>query len=139
MIDVAAANDRHGLETAVRMLREAGHDITVIHAPAVDALEVLTDVVPGQRRRRTELIIALRVVIDVMDAKQERIDCLPAMTERADIEDGSFIMIRRSKVRVKVKVRSRLSARSRVQGGRSTFGLAHWTLTLTLHFDLALN
>ncbi len=69
------------------MLRKAGHDITVIHAPAVNALEVLTDVVPRQRRSRTKLLVPLRVVVDVVDAEQERIDCLPSMAKGADVED----------------------------------------------------
>jgi hypothetical protein len=46
MVDVALAHDRDGLESAVRMLRKPGHDVAVVHAPAVLALEVLTDVVP---------------------------------------------------------------------------------------------
>ena len=88
VIDVAPADDRHRLESAVRVLREAGHDVTVIHPPAVDAGKVLSDVMPGQRRGGTKLIVALRVVIDVMNAEQEGVDGLPALTEGFDGEDG---------------------------------------------------
>ena len=61
----AVAHVRDGLEAAVRMLREAGHHVAVVHAPAVDAREVGTDArgrpaghrarsarcPPGRRRR----------------------------------------------------------------------------------------
>src|SRR5688572_31674702 len=72
----------------MRMLREAGHDIAVIHAPAVHALEVLTDLVTGQGDCWTKLLVPLRVVVDVVNAEEERIDGLPAMAERADVENG---------------------------------------------------
>ena len=55
VIDEPAAHDRHGLEAAVRVLREARHDVAVVHAPAVLAREVLPDVAAGERRRRPEL------------------------------------------------------------------------------------
>ena len=47
MIDEALAHDRHGLEAAMRMLRKPGHDVAVVHAPAVLALEVLAHVRPA--------------------------------------------------------------------------------------------
>ena len=54
----AAAHDGDGLEAAVRVLREAGHDLAVVHAPAVLALEVLAQVAPGQRRGRALALVA---------------------------------------------------------------------------------
>ena len=35
VVDQALAHDGHGLEAAVRMRREAGHRLAVVHAPAV--------------------------------------------------------------------------------------------------------
>ena len=52
VIDEAAAHDGHGLEAAVRVLRKAGHDVAVVHAPAVLAVEVLADVAARERRGR---------------------------------------------------------------------------------------
>ena len=40
VVDQAAAHERDGLEAAVRVPGEAGHDVAVVHAPAVDAGEV---------------------------------------------------------------------------------------------------
>src|SRR5207248_2494211 len=67
VIDHARAHDRDGLEAAMRMRREAGYDLAVIHAPAVLAAEVVAELAPVERRRRGEargaggdLIVAAR-------------------------------------------------------------------------------
>ena len=65
------------LEPAVRVLREAGHDLAVVHVPAVDAGEVLADLAPVERRRRAELVVARRVGVVVVDAEQEGVDRRP--------------------------------------------------------------
>ena len=78
VIDVAGADDGHRLEAAVRVLREARHHVAVIHPPAVLALEVLPDVVARQRRVGPQPVVAPRVVIDVVDAEEERIGRLPS-------------------------------------------------------------
>ena len=44
MVDQALAHNGDGLEAAVRMRGEARHCAAVVHAPAVAAAEVLTDV-----------------------------------------------------------------------------------------------
>ena len=67
VIDVPAPDDGDGFEAPMGMLRKAGDDIAVIHAPAVAALEVLTDIAARQRRDRTEAIVALREMVDVVD------------------------------------------------------------------------
>ena len=74
MVDVALADDGHRLEPAVRVLWKPGDHVTVIHPPAVAVLEILSDVMPGERSRRSTLIVALRIEIDVVDAEQERIE-----------------------------------------------------------------
>ena len=48
VVDEAAAHEGDGLEAAVRVLREAGHDLAVVHAPAVVAGEVHAEVAAGE-------------------------------------------------------------------------------------------
>src|SRR4029078_12553939 len=69
------------------MLRKAGHDIAVIHTPAVLALEVLADVAAAERRLRAELVVGGGIEIDVMDAEEKRVVRLPALAERVDADD----------------------------------------------------
>src|SRR3954468_3029471 len=87
MIDQAAASDGDGFEAPVRVLREARHSVAVVHAPAVFALEILPDVAAGERRVRPELGVAGRVMVEVVDAEQERIGTHPGETERQRFED----------------------------------------------------
>ena len=87
VIDEPFAHERDGLEPAVRVLREAGNHVAVIHAPAVLAGEVLTDVTTCERRGGTELGIASRVRVVVMHAEQEGIERLPGHAQREDAED----------------------------------------------------
>ena len=47
VVDEPLAHEGDGLEAPVRVLREAGHDAAVVHAPAVDAREVPADVGPS--------------------------------------------------------------------------------------------
>ena len=88
VVDEAPPDDGHGLEAAMRVLREAGHDGAVVHAPAVLAREVLADVAPRERRRGPEALVARRVGVVVMHAEEERVGRLPRRPrERADLED----------------------------------------------------
>lgn len=87
MIDVARTDNRHRLEAAVRVLRETGHHVAVVHVPALRVVEVLADVVPGKRRGGTKPIVALRIVIDVVHAEQKRIGRMPARSERRHVDD----------------------------------------------------
>ena len=52
VVDEALAHVGDGLEAAVRVVREPGHVAPVVHAPAVDALEVHPEVAPLERHRR---------------------------------------------------------------------------------------
>src|SRR5690606_32257620 len=88
MIDVAAPSQRERLEAAVRVTRKAGHDVAVVHAPAVDTLEVHPDVAARERRRRTHLLVARRVGVVVVDAEQERVERLPLKAEGEDFQNG---------------------------------------------------
>ena len=86
MVDQALAHVRDRLEPAVRVRREAGHDLAVVHPPPVDALEVLADLPAGERRRRAELGVAGRIAVEVVDAEQERVDGRPLEPERHGLE-----------------------------------------------------
>ena len=89
MIDQPAADDGDGLEAAVGVLREAGDDIPVIHAPAVLAGKVLTQRAPRERGRRPEVLVACRIGVVVVDAKEKRVDAPPREAERPGFEDGA--------------------------------------------------
>ncbi len=69
VIDVAASDDGDGFEAAVRMLREPGDDVAVIHAPAIRAGEVLADLVAGERGVRPEAVVSPGEVIDMVNAE----------------------------------------------------------------------
>ena len=90
VIDEAAPHDRHRFEAAVRMLGKAGDDVAVIHAPAVDALEIHADVAAGERRCRAELGVSGRVGVVVVDAKEKRIARAPRKAERVNAEHDVF-------------------------------------------------
>lgn len=87
MIDVAAADDRHGLEAAMGMLGKAGHYLTVVHTPAIFAGEVLAQIASGQRGRRSQLVIAGGIGIDVMHTEQEGIDGWPGKAQGMALQD----------------------------------------------------
>jgi len=72
------------------MLRKSGHDVAMVHSPAIASFEVLPDVASGERRRRAKTLIALWVVVDMVNAEQKRIVSLPARLKRRDIDDGIF-------------------------------------------------
>src|SRR2546426_9595576 len=91
MIDVAVTHDRHSFEPAMWMLRESRHNAAVIHAPAILALEVLSDVASLKRGRRSEVIVALWIVIVVIHAEQERIGGFPGHTQRPCANDDAVV------------------------------------------------
>jgi hypothetical protein len=64
------------------MLGEARHHVAVVHAPAVDALEVGADLPAGERGRGAEVLVALGVGVVVVHAEQERVDGRPLEAER---------------------------------------------------------
>ena len=88
MVDQPTPHDGHGLETAVRVGRETGHDFAVVHAPAVFALEVLPQVAPGERSRWTEPLVASRVVVVMVGAEEKRIRGFPRKAELLHADDG---------------------------------------------------
>ncbi len=65
-----------------------GHDLAVVHPPAVDAGEVLPEIASFERGGRAELVVAGRVGVEVVDAEQEGIDGRPLEVERHALEHG---------------------------------------------------
>ena len=91
MVNQALAHNAHGFKAAVRMAGKAGHAVAVVHAPAVPVAEVLAHVAASQRCLRAHVGIGLGVGIVVVDAKQERVECLPALGERFDAENAAGV------------------------------------------------
>ena len=88
MVNMSLPHDGHGLKPPVRVGGKAGNGLPVVHAPAVFVGEIAADLPPGQRGRRTHERIPGRVVVDVVHAKQKRVDGLPGEGKRGELEDG---------------------------------------------------
>ena len=58
------------------------------HAPAVFVGEIAAHLPPGQRRRRSHVLIADGVMIDVMHTKQERVNGLPRKCQGCKLQYG---------------------------------------------------
>ena len=88
VIDEPLAHDGDRLEATMRMTWKAGHDVSVVHAPAVTDLEVHADASSGEGLgRRAELLVPRRVVIEVVDAEQEGVRSLPREPQRLHGQD----------------------------------------------------
>ena len=87
VVDQAAAHERDRLEAAVRVAGEAGDDLAVVHAPAVDAGEVGAEVAALEVGLRTEVVVAGGVVVDVVDTEEEGIDHRPLGPEGEGVLD----------------------------------------------------
>ena len=81
MIDEPGPDVGDGLESAVRMLGEAGHHRPVIHPPTVAEREIHTQLTTFEGRSRAQTIIARRIDVEVMGAEEERIDGRPVQAE----------------------------------------------------------
>ncbi len=88
VIDEPATDQRDRLEPPVRMAREAGHHIAVVHAPTVFTLEILADVAAGKRCRGAHALVAGGVGVLVVDAEQEGVGGFPGGAQGADSFDG---------------------------------------------------
>jgi hypothetical protein len=69
------------------VLRKAGDGFTVIHAPTVEAREVLAQVPALEAGVGSEVGVPLRVGVVVVDAEEEGIECRPLEAERNALED----------------------------------------------------
>src|SRR4029079_12570823 len=88
VVDEALTDERDRLEATVRVDGEAGHGAAVVHAPAVEAFDVVTDRPAVERCDRTEVGVARGVVVEMVDAEQERIDGRPLEPQRDGLDDG---------------------------------------------------
>ena len=80
-------NERDRFESTVRVLRKSGHGRAVIHPPAVDPGEVIADLAPGERAPPGPCrSLPGGIVVDVVDAEQERIGGRPLKAERNGLE-----------------------------------------------------
>ncbi len=91
MIDKAMAGHGYRFEAAMGMLGKARHPVAVIHAPTIPAAEVLADGAPGEGRGRGHVIIAVRVGIVVVGAKEKRVQGWPMAAQWRDIQQTGFV------------------------------------------------
>jgi hypothetical protein len=71
----------------VGVSREARHDVSVVHAPALLALEVPPDAATLERCRRAQCSVAARIRIIVVHAKQEGVEGRPRwLTQGHDVQ-----------------------------------------------------
>src|SRR6185312_9332284 len=86
MVDQPTPHERHRLEAAVRVLREAGNGGAVVHAPTGYAGEVGADLAAREGCVRTQRFVPGGVVVDVMHAEEERVDRRPLEPEGRNFE-----------------------------------------------------
>jgi len=91
VIDEPPTDDGDGLESPMRVLGKARNHLTVVHAPALASLEILTEVASRQRRGRSQLFVAGRVGIIVVHAEQKGVGGLPGESQAFDLQDGVLV------------------------------------------------
>src|SRR5690606_1703032 len=138
VVGEAAAHDRDRLETAMRMAREARHDLPVVHPPAVAALEVLAEMTPLERCRRAEALVAGRGEIVVIGAEQKRVDARPRKPEASGTQDHVAHLETSDRGTGRSRQKARIVPRRRRKGcrkrGKKEKGVRHlfqrnWCLT----------
>jgi hypothetical protein len=70
------------------MLGKAGHHITVVHAPSVEIGEVDSDLTTVERGCRPEIVVPGRVLVEVVNGEDERVETFPGKAQRDEIDDG---------------------------------------------------
>ena len=88
VVDEPLAHEGHRFEAAVRVLREARHRASVVHPPTVGPGEVHAEVSRLERRRRTHVLVGLRILVQMVHAEEERIDGHPLKAEWDGLEQG---------------------------------------------------
>src|SRR5664279_3701061 len=73
MIYIPIQDDGYGLKPPVRVCWKSRNNVSMIHTPAIFECKILSNISIFQRGCRSQLIISLWVIIQVMDAEQERI------------------------------------------------------------------
>ena len=89
VVDTTLAHDGHRFKTPMRMRRKAGHGVAVVHAPAVLAAKVLAQIAACERGLRAHHLIARRVGVVVVHAKQKGINGLPGKAQGLVAENGA--------------------------------------------------
>ena len=89
MVDTPLAHHGHGFKTPVRVAGKTRHRVAVVHAPAVLAAEVRTQLAARQQGFvHGHVAVALRVGVVVVRAEQEGVGRRPRKTERLGAEDN---------------------------------------------------
>jgi hypothetical protein len=88
MIDAALAHDGDGFKAPVRVRRKARNGLAVVHAPTIFVAKVAAHLSARQRSVRPHLRVALRVMVEVVNAKQKRVHGLPWKGEWGDLENA---------------------------------------------------
>ena len=97
MIYEAGKDDGDRFKAAVWMGREARHNITMVHAPAIFERKILTNVATRQRSRRAQLRIAARVGVIMVGAEQKWVTRLPLEPKRSNINNRFVIHVEASR------------------------------------------
>jgi hypothetical protein len=77
MVDEALADIRHSFEAPMRVLGEARHDASVVHAPAVGTGEIHPEIARLEWCGRAHVLVGSRVAIQVVDAEEEWVGRAP--------------------------------------------------------------
>jgi hypothetical protein len=88
MVDVPAADDGDRLESSMWVLGEPGHDVPVVHAPAVEIGEVGPDLATGERCVRPLILVPRWKCVDVVNGEDEWVEALPGKAELDQLDDG---------------------------------------------------
>ena len=88
VVDVALPGEGHRLEAPVGVLGEPRDRAAVVHAPAVGAREVHAEVAGLQRGCRAHVLVGRGVVVEVVDAEEERVGGGPLEAEGDGLQHG---------------------------------------------------
>jgi hypothetical protein len=86
VVDEPAPDERDGLESPMGVLRKSRDRRAVIHPPAIDPGEVVADLASLEGGRRPHVLVARGIVVDVVNAEEERVGGRPLEAERSGLE-----------------------------------------------------
>jgi hypothetical protein len=87
VVDESASDEGDRLESAVRMLGEAGHAGAVVHPPSVRRIEVAAEGPAVERGIGAQPAVRSGVRVEMVHAEQEGVDRWPLESERHGLED----------------------------------------------------
>ncbi len=88
VVDEALACVCDRFEAAMRMRREAGNDLSVVHAPAVSWLEIGAELPAGKRRHRPKSLVPRWIRVEVVNTEQKWIDRRPLEPQGHGLQNG---------------------------------------------------